>query len=436
MARLLDLPTQITTWLFPESEDEDKLAGLSRWRPLEITSHAISRFIANNDLLWASALTYTTSLSIVPVLALALSAVQAFGGAEAFRPIIARYLAINSPVVADQLLELVSNVNAKTLSSIGGATLLVTAIATLNTIENAFNFIFQAPRGRTYLRKFSDYLSVTFTLPLILVTANSARNHLSAALPHIAILGWIVSNLMVWMGFLFLYVFFPNTQVRWRSALIGSFVAAVLLQVAQGAYLNFQYGFRAYRAFYGALATIPLLLVWIYMNWAIVLFGGEIVVATQRGPHGFNLDQRSPNFLRAVALLIGLRLAERMRGVVATVNSDSLSSELGVTELALTPILKRLMDAGLVVEAAAGEATTGLFLAREPSRVSIHQWFEAAGAASRQIAHGDERVMAVLRHVNHGESKMLGSITLEQLLDGARDVLRDEEPPAQVKAAR
>jgi membrane protein len=434
MSRLLDRPTQITTWLFPESEDENTLAPLLQWRPLDVAGHAISRFVTNNDLLWASALTYTTSLSIVPVLALALSAVQAFGGAAAFRPIIERYLAVNSPVIADQLLGLVSNVNAKTLSSIGGATLLITAIATLSTVENAFNFIFQAPRGRTYLRKFSDYLSVTFTLPLILVAANSVRNHISAELPNVALLGWAVSNLMVWAGFLFLYIFFPNTHVRWRSALIGSFVAAVLLQIAQGAYLNFQYGFRAYRAFYGALATIPLLLVWIYMNWAIVLFGGEVVVAVQRGPNGFNLDQRSPNFLRAVTLLVGLRLAERMRGKVAAVSSHSLSAELGVSEHALMPIVRRLIEAGLIVEAAGGGAGAGLFLAREPSHVTLHQLFEAAGAASKQPVHGDERVMAVMRHVNHGESQMLGSITLEQLLEGARDLLRDDEPPSQIQA--
>src|ERR1700746_1887948 len=122
-------------------------------------------FSRNNDLLWASALTYTTGLSIVPILAVALSALNGLVGANVIRPFIERFLGANSPQITDRLLAFVSNVTARTLGSVGAATLLVTVVLTLGTVEQALNNIFRVVQGRTMARKFADYLSVTFAIP-------------------------------------------------------------------------------------------------------------------------------------------------------------------------------------------------------------------------------------------------------------------------------
>src|ERR1700722_10435544 len=114
---------------------------------------AVVNFINNNDLLWASALTYTMTLSIVPILALAFSVLKGLGGTERMQPLIERYLALGSTDTAHDLMHMVGNVNATTLGSVGGAALLLTVISTLGTIENAFNTIWQVPAGRSYLRK-------------------------------------------------------------------------------------------------------------------------------------------------------------------------------------------------------------------------------------------------------------------------------------------
>src|SRR5689334_7442423 len=99
---------------------------------------AVVNFIDNDDLLWASALTYTVTLSIVPILALAFSVLTGLGLTARLRPMIERYLALGSKQTADALMSLVGHVNAATLGSVGGVALLITVLSTLGTIESAF----------------------------------------------------------------------------------------------------------------------------------------------------------------------------------------------------------------------------------------------------------------------------------------------------------
>ena len=105
----------------------------------------------------------------MPILALAFSAVKGFGGAERLRPLVEKYMGLGSS--STQLMSYVENVNAAALGSAGGAFLLVTVISTMGTVEQALNTIFNVPQSRSYFRKFSDYLSVLFTVPFLIVAA-------------------------------------------------------------------------------------------------------------------------------------------------------------------------------------------------------------------------------------------------------------------------
>jgi membrane protein len=243
---------------------------------------AVLNFLGNNDLLWASALTYTVTLSIVPILALAFSVLKALGGIERIRPLIDKYVALGSPQVSVYLMHFISNVNAGTLGSVGGAALLLTIISTLGTIERAFNTIWEVPAGRSHLRKFTDYLSIVFTVPLLLVAALSLTAAFTSSV-HLPGVVQVLPFLLLWVGFFFLFLFFPYTKVRLDAAAVGSFVSAILFQVAQWGYVYFQVGVAKYQAIYGALATILVLLVWIYVGWIILLFGVEVSFC---GPEG------------------------------------------------------------------------------------------------------------------------------------------------------
>jgi membrane protein len=386
--------------------------------PMHTVRLSVLGFSRNNGLLWASALTYTTGLSIVPMLALALSALSGFGGVEKIRPLIEKFITPNSPELANRLMGLVSNVNARALGEVGAASLLVTVILTLGAVEGAFNVIFHAPRARTLLRKFSDYLSVTFTVPLLLVAALAVQARLSSGLPEFVGAGRLSATLMAFVAFGFLYMFFPNTAVRWRCALVGAFAAAILLQIAQWGFVQFQFEMIRYRAFYGALAAIPILLTWIYMNWAIVLFGGEIAAALQHGDSYYvGIDYQSPTSIRTVALLAALRLGERMLGRRGAVTVESLSRELAVEPALVRPVVERLKSAGLVVESApdnAEEECRGLFLGRDSSRISVADVLACVDADGKVSV--DQRLLALIDGLNRVERETFGSVTLRDLI--------------------
>jgi membrane protein len=422
--RTAELRDRLIARLSPERArlELDRLAVLSERGSLSTIKASVRGFQHNNDLLWASALTYTSGLSIVPILAIGLSAIKGLGGLDRIRPLIEHYLAANSPQITDQILDFVGNVSAKALGEVGGAVLLVTVVLTLGTIENAFNTIFNAARGRTLARKFSDYLSVTFTVPLLMVAAVAVRTELLRKLPHLPGVALLVSGLMVWSGFFFLYVFFPNTKVSWRAALIGGLVASIFLQLGQWGYVYFQVGAGNYQAIYGALAAVPILLTWIYMAWVIVLYGAELTAAAQGITATFNLDHRTPSFVRVAALLAVFRAGERMMNRAAPVCTvHGLAAELGVSESALEPVLDRLRHGGIIVESAdrstGRDRSPGLFLARDSSAISIA---EVLGCLEKEPAsvHGDRRIVAILEGLTAAEREMLGSLTIQDLVAG------------------
>lgn len=386
----------------------------------QILRIAILNFVNNNDLLWASALTYTMTLSIVPILALVFSVLKGLGGTERISPLIERYLALGNSETAGDIMHLVGNVNAATLSSVGGAALLITVISTLGTIENAFNTIWQVPAGRNYLRKFTDYMSVVFTLPLILVAALTLTASFSNRMHTGHSLTLVLPSLILWIGFFFLFIFFPHTRVRWRAAALGSFVTAVLFQIAQWAYVHFWVGMSSYKAIYGALATIPVLLLWIYLGWTIVLFGVEICFAAQRGSTRYEVLPRTLNFSRYALLLALLRLGERLKDRKMMVSQETLASELRVPPDEIRPLIEGLKQSGLVIESVGDHAKAGLFLAVDPAAIKLGDVFRALEVDS----WGDQRIADLLNSLDDVEAQHLNSVTLRDLLNGDDSIVQ------------
>jgi membrane protein len=374
-------------------------------------------FSRNNDLLWASALTYTTGLSIVPILAVGLSALNGLGGASVIRPLITRFLGANSPVITERLLVFVSNVNARTLGAIGAATLLFTVVLTLGTVEQALNNIFRVVQGRTMARKFADYLSLTFAVPVLLAGAIGVRQVLVKHLPSISGANWISSSIAIWAGFFFLYVFFPNRRVRLEAAAVGALVASILLQLAQWAFIYFQYGVARYAAIYGALASVPVLLTWIYMTWVIVLLGAELTAAFERRNQPFIADPWAQSE-RAVALAAMLRLGERMAGRRGNVTPEILAAELRIDQEVLVEVLRRLERAGSVIQVggnAGGER--GLFLTRDSVTIGLNEVLECVRGGGPAVAASDARVAAMMDRLRAAEREALGAITVRDLVE-------------------
>lgn len=277
------------------SSEQDRL----RWmkRPLRTLLRGlvvvVGNFQDNNCLLRASALSFTTILSLVPFLAFAFAILKGFGVQNALEPIIVRHLALGSGDMVARIISYINNTKVASLGAIGLIVLVFTVISLLGSIEDTFNSIWGVAETRTAYRKFSDYLSVVVVGPILLLAAVSITTSLQSQnlvrwLLETAYFGDVVlfcfqliPYISIWLALVCLYSFLPNTRVSIVSALLGGVIAGTVWQSAQWGYVHFQVGVAKYNAIYGTLAALPVFMVWMYVSWVIVLFGAEIVVAHQ-----------------------------------------------------------------------------------------------------------------------------------------------------------
>jgi YihY family inner membrane protein len=396
-------PRAMPSWFAPlavASESSDTIRG-RMLRVWFIVSSCVRSFIANDEFLWASALTYTTALSIVPILALAFSVLKGFGYSDQLQPLIQQYLALGSADTSKQLMSFINNVNAAALGSAGGAFLLATVITTLGTVERAFNTIFRVPQSRSYVRKFTDYISVLLTVPLFIVAGIALTAFLSVRLIPANAVAHLTPYIFAWAGFFFLFTFFPYTRVSWRAALIGSLVTAVAFQIGQYGYVHFQVGVSRYRAIYGALA--------------------ELTAAIQRGVPAFALTPLSPEFPRLVALLAMIRLAENQNVAAIPVSYESLAAEMRTGIEAIEPVLDGLKQAGLIVENLEDESASErrIYLCRAPAAITVEQILEPL-APIDAVEVSDARIRKVLEIAQQASRDALRPITLADMLKGGR----------------
>lgn len=405
----------------PVTEKSSFAPLLGYGRSAHIIARAVvSRFIDNNDLLWASALTYTTALSIVPLLVLVFSILKGLGYTDQLAPVVTRY--VGSPDIAAQLLSFVHNMKVAALGSIGGATLIITDISLLGTVENALNHSWGVRQGRSYIRKFTDYLSVTLVLPVLLVVALTITAGVTESASFLKGFTFIASFVLVWAGYFFLFIFFPNTKVKWPPALMGAFITAILWTIAQWAYVHFQYGVTSYRAYYGALAAIPVFLVWIYFSWAIVLLGVEFAVVFQRGVYTRLESETGADFVRHAVLLALIRIGQRMLRQGAPVTSGSIAHELGVPEDKFAPIVARLQETGLVADAQARERLKEwreLLFTRSPDTILLRDALEFGRKDDHQF---EPNIGQMIYKVEEVEMKALGDMTVRDLIEGAEQL--------------
>ena len=387
--------------------------------PVGVVRRVVKGFNCNNVMLWASALTYTTALSIVPILAVALSALNGLGGSGAIRPLLDRYVTASSPEITNRIMTFVSNVNYRTLGAVGAVSLLVTVILTLGTIEQALNTIFRVVYGRTLARKFADYLSLTFAVPVLLVAAVGVQQVIMNHVPGFSNAGWLTSVLATWAGFFFLYVFFPNRQVSIAPSAIGSLFASILFQFARWAFVHFQYGVNQYAIIYGALAAIPILLTWIYIAWLIVLLGAEVTAAVERRNQPLLADRWAMSE-RVIALAIALKLGERMAGKQGAVTPATLCSELGVTDSVMGEVLLRLERSGIVIEANGEKGERGLFLGRDSAAIGLDEILASVKGGS-SAPPSDARLAAMVDRLREAERETLGGVTVHDLVEHVSD---------------
>jgi membrane protein len=400
-------------------------------RALQFVVVVVQGCVTNLILLRASALTYYSILALIPLLAIALSLVKALGVSENLAQIIIDRVAAGSPEAGERILGMVQQVDFAGLGTVGAGILVLTSILGISSIENALNTIWGVKRERSWDRRVPDYLAVLIVAPLLLGVALS----LGTTLQSQALVGKLLEFpgfetlystglkqaplAFLWAGFTFLYWFLPNTHVRVFSALIGGLVGAVLFTFAQQIYVGFNVGAQRYNTLFGGLAFLPLLLVWIYLSWVIVLLGAEFAFAHQnlgRVRRARRGEEPGPAAREMFGVAIAARLARAFRDGEGGMDSDALADSLNVPVRTVRSILADLERAGIV--APRGDARESFQLGRESEHIPIASVLEAlrgTRVTSQELSRAGAAVVEVMADVDRQSTQALAGRTLAEL---------------------
>ncbi len=381
----------------------------------------LKNFSEDNCQRSAAALCYTTLLSLVPLTAVVFAIFSAFPVFEGVATEIQRFIFQNfvpaSGEVIQHYLEQFAE-KASHLTAIGIGFLILSALLLMNTIEAAMNDIWHVTTPRKALPKFMVYWA-TLTLGPILIGTSLAITSYLTSLPFFnetPLLGGLWNQLLGILPFLatalactLLYAIVPNTRVPTLYALIGALVAAALFELAKKGFALYVTEFPTYEIVYGALASIPVFLVWIYLSWLVVLLGAEITYSLAH----FQTSDSSQSGDAGRRLLYDFRVIGHLWqsqcwGELMTLE-DFLENDPSLSKTTATETLERLERAGLVHHTQERWALT-----KEISSLTLHDLYHTEGVElprlEQQTAKQDawnEQFIKLLSQSNHSIEEIL-----------------------------
>ena len=392
-------------------------AEQSRFRVVRVIQFAIvvgEGFVRDQLLLRASALTYFTVLSLIPILAVVVSIAGAVGvGLEGYLDWVLSNIAAGSPEARQPIRELVKNASFASLGTFGAVVLFLTSVLAIGNIEKTLNSIWGVPRGRSWARRVPDYLAVLVVGPLLVGAAFSLATSfksewLAERMIQVPVFEELIDLGLTWLpttilcfAYSALYWFLPNTRVRVLSALVGGIPAALITVIAQDVYVDFAVGVARANAFFGGFAALPLLFLWIYFFWGIFLFGAELAFAhqnLQRYRREVRVARAGPAEREAVGLRIALEVARRFRDAVQIPNAESLADGLDLPVRIVRDVAGTLESKGILSTRIDKENHRGYQLGRPGESILVVDVLRAL-RGERERAQGDPRVASLVESV-------------------------------------
>lgn len=272
---------------------------------------AVELFINGNLSSHAAALTYSSVLGAVPILAIVFAVSRGFG----FERIIQEKLAENvrfTPEMSQMLMDFINSylerAKGGVFIGVGLVMLFYTLINLISNIETSFNTIWRVNTSRNIYRRVVDYISIFFLLPIVIVVTSGLQIFLMGIgnfLPSftfvsdsIELLVQLTPLALSCLAFILLYKLMPNTDVRWSATIVPGLLAGLAFQVLQWFYIHSQLWISTYNAVYGSFAAIPLFMLWLQLSWTICLFGGQLSYAHQMEAD-FAFEKAAPHLSRA-----------------------------------------------------------------------------------------------------------------------------------------
>lgn len=328
---------------------------------------AVRGFQSENLQTKASALTYSTLLSIVPLLAVLLGIAKGFGFQGTVRQELFDYFP-GHEMELNKAFEFVESYLAQAqggvIIGVGLILLFYTVINLISSVEDTFNDIWQIQKSRPWYRKISDYLALFLVLP-VLMTASSGLSIFMSTLqnsflgqylfftPLVELFLHIAPYIITTLAFTGLYVSLPNTKVRFVNGLVAGFIAGCAFQLFQFIYISGQIWVSKYNAIYGSFAALPLLLLWLQLSWLICLFGAELSYASQNVKK-FSFERDSKSISRRykdfLTLLIASLIVKRFVKGEKPYKADELSDAYRIPIRITTQILYLLTELNIIIE--------------------------------------------------------------------------------------
>ena len=332
---------------------------------------AVRFFLDKRVLSQASALTYSTLLAIVPILAVVFAIARGFGYSK-YSEVWFRDALASQPQVAEVIIDFVNGYLKYTQSGIflgiGLLFMLYTVLMLVSNVEDSFNEIWQVKKPRSIFRTFTDYLAMFLLFPIVIVVTSGLTIFLTAIaneMPNFLLLGSFVRFLIdlipyVLMSSMFigLYMFMPNTHVKFSSAIVPGILAGFAMQALQIVYIHAQILLSSYNVIYGSFAALPLFMLWLQISWTICLFGAELCYTNQNLDY-YDYDAHTGEISHRYKMMLSALLLSRICKRFA--NGQKPYSALELRKETLVPIrfvndlLYDMIQAGLLVELSSDE---------------------------------------------------------------------------------
>ena len=377
-------------------ENEQKLSLINRLIRLLIVGWR--RFATKGCMQKASALTYYSLLSVVPVVAMIFGIAKGFGFEKVLEKMLLekfvdkKMLLIEVFNFANKLL---SNTHGGMIAGIGLIVLFWSVMKVLNNVEMSLNDIWNIKSHRAINRKVSDYFSIMFLAPVLLLISNSATLYISTTVPHfiskipllyhfkgLVVFGFkLLPFSLVWLGFAIIYMIMPNTKVPFKPAIIGGIIAGIIFQIIQWLYFRFQIGVASYNAIYGSFAALPLFLIWLQLSWFVVLLGASV---TQIIQYGYDAEYDRDDIVisheqkQQLSLWITHIRIKNFEAGEKPVDVKELSQRANVNFLLLKTILRRLEIAHIITRIQTIDKDVYLYQPAISTNVLTMAYFEEA----------------------------------------------------------
>ncbi|WP_319406080.1 YihY/virulence factor BrkB family protein [uncultured Desulfosarcina sp.] len=329
---------------------------------------SIQGFARNHGPLRASALTFFTLLSLVPVAAMAFGIAKGFGFERRLQQELLDNFSAQQEVVQQVIgfaQNMLNNTKGGMIAGIGVIVLFWAVIKVLSNIESSFNHIWGV-RSRKFIRKLSDYLTIMLVCPVLVimsgsltvfitsqVTAISGRFELLQMVGPVIYVGLkLLPYTLIWILFTLIYMIMPNTRVRFDGALLAGVIAGSAYQAVQAAYIHFQIIVSKYNAIYGSFAALPLFLLWLQISWFIVLIGAEISHAYQHSDHvddSAGSREMSIFQTRLIALIVCRHVVKLFQQGLPAQTTTQIAEELALSPALVDNLSDLLVRAKILV---------------------------------------------------------------------------------------